>query len=193
MNLRSVGCVELLVGLAALQRLLELRRSRQNLRKLAPGSRASDSAGNWIALVALQVSWLAGCALEPVLRGAVAPAAAFWTGLVLFLSGDLLRAWCIHVLGPWWNARAEVAPELVVVSRGPYRWIRHPNYLGVLLELVGLPLAAGAWWTLALCGPLHVLVLRRRMRGEDELLFALPGYAAAMAKKGALFPRLQRT
>lgn len=180
------------VALTALQRLLELVHSRRNLTLLSGAAQAADSSGNWSALVVLQVLWLGAAALEPGLRGGVAPPPLFALGLALFVAGEALRCWCILALGSWWNARARVDPGLRVVSHGPYRWIRHPNYLGVLLELVGLPLAGGAWWTLALLVPPHVLVLWRRIRGEDRLLFALPGYAAAMGGKGALVPRLAR-
>ena len=183
--------VEVVIVLAAVQRLAELVHSRRNLACLADGSPASDSDANWGVLVALQVLWLAGCALEPALRGTVAPLPALVAGLVLFGAGETLRLWCILALGRWWNARARVDPGLRVVHHGPYRLVRHPNYLGVLLELVGLCLAAGAWWTLTLLALPHLLVLRRRMRGEDALLFALPGYAETMGAKGALLPRLR--
>jgi methyltransferase len=188
----ALTAFELVVGLVVLQRLAELVHSRRNLARLSAASRTSDSRGNWRALVALQSSWLAGCVLEPALRGRVAPSGLFWGGACLFLSGECLRTWCIVVLGRSWNARGRVDPTLRVVSTGPYRWIRHPNYLGVLLEVVGLPLAGGAFLTLAVALPLHAWVLARRMRGEDELLFALPGYAEQMGAKGALFPRLAR-
>jgi methyltransferase len=182
--------LEVLVSATALQRLLELGLSRRNLARLSSAARAADSLANWTVLVAAQVLWLAGCALEPALSGTLPPPAISWTGLAIFLAGALLRVWCIRSLGRAWNARARVDPGIRIVTSGPYRWIRHPNYLGVLLELVGLPLTGGAWWTLAFSAPLHVLVLVRRIRGEDALLFALPGYADAMGRKGALVPRL---
>jgi methyltransferase len=192
MSLPSSAFLAGLVALTALQRLLELAYSRRNLRRLSPAARPADSPASWLALVVLQSLWLAGCVLEPFWRGALPAAGFFWGGLALFAVGELLRTWCILALGTRWNARARVDPSLSVVSSGPYRWIRHPNYLGVLLELVGLPLAGGAWWTLALAAPLHLAVFLRRIRGEDALLFALPGYAETMGRKGALVPRLLR-
>lgn len=182
----------ILVALTAVQRLAELVHSRRNLAKLSRASQPADSSVNWTVLVALQVAWLAGCGLEPYLRGGVAPLPLYGAGLGLFLAGECLRTWCILTLGTWWNARARVDPGLRVVASGPYRWIRHPNYLGVLLELVGLPLAGGAWWTLALLALPHFVVFAKRIRGEDRLLFALPGYAECMGAKGALWPRLSR-
>jgi methyltransferase len=189
MSLR-VALIEGLLLLVALQRLLELRHSRRNLARLSSASLPADSRANWTVIVAAQALWLAGCALETALRGRVAPAPVFWGGIAVFSCGAALRLWCIRRLGPRWNARALVDPGLRVERGGPYRWVRHPNYLGVLLELVGLPLAAGAWVTLAVLLPVHVLALRARMRGEDELLLALPGYAETMGRKGALLPRL---
>jgi methyltransferase len=188
-TLQPLWLVELLVGVTAVQRLLELRLSRRNITRLSSAARDADPAVNFGVLVGAQALWLAGCALEPALRGALPVPALAWSGVVLFLAGALLRVWCIRALGSAWNARARVDPGLRIVTHGPYRWIRHPNYLGVLLELVGLPLAGGAWWTLAASAPVHAWVLLRRIRGEDALLFALPGYAEAMGQKGALVPR----
>lgn len=188
----SLVALELVVGLTVVQRLAELVLSRRNLARLSEASQAADSGANWIAMVVLQASWLAGCALEPALRGTAGSPVQFGLGLALFAAGATLRVWCIRTLGGWWNARGRVDPGLRVVSSGPYRFVRHPNYLGVLLELVGLPLAGAAWWTLVLLAPPHVVVLWRRMRGEDELLFRLPGYAEHMAGKRALLPRVVR-
>lgn len=192
MSFHSLAAFECLVALAALQRLAELVHSRRNLARQTRAAQSADSSANWSSLVVLQVLWLVGCALEPWMRGEVPGAGLYWGGLALFLAGEGLRVWCITSLGPSWNARARVDPGLRVVSHGPYRFLRHPNYLGVLLELVGLPLMGGAYATLALLFLPHLFVLLRRIRGEDALLFALPGYAEAMAGKAALWPRLVR-
>lgn len=191
MPLASLPVYEGLVLLAALQRLGELVHSRRNLHRQS-ADRAADSSANWTVLVAIQTAWLIGCAAEAAWRGRVPSAGVFALGLGLFLAGEALRVWCILTLGRAWNARARVAEDLAVVTVGPYRWIRHPNYLGVFLELVGLPLAGGAWITLAVLFPLHVVVFANRIRGEDRLLFALPGYAEHMGGKGALLPGLGR-
>jgi methyltransferase len=182
----------LVVALTAAQRLAELLLSRRNLARLSSASRAADSDWNWGALVVLQSLWLLGSLLEPLARGATSDFHWFAPGLALFLLGAGLRVWCISTLGPSWNARARVDPGLRIVTGGPYRLVRHPNYAGVLLELLGLPLAGGAWWTLALLAPAHFVVLGRRIRGEDRLLRGLPGYAESMGGKGAIFPRRAR-
>jgi methyltransferase len=185
----------LVVGVAVavgVQRLLELRRSSTHLRARGEHGSRADSVGNWRLLVLGQTAWLLGSAAEPLLRARSPRWGFLAAGLVILGAGEALRLLCIRELGREWNARAVVAPDLAVVTSGPYRWIRHPNYLGVLLELVGLCLAAEAWLTLLATGPLHVLVLRRRMRGEDALLERIPGYREAMGAKGALLPRFGR-
>src|SRR4051812_34646639 len=65
-------------------------------------------------------------------------------GAIVFLAGKFLKWWAIVALGPFWTFRVIVVPGAALVSRGPYRYLRHPNYLGVVGELVGVALVAGA-------------------------------------------------
>jgi len=95
-------------------------------------------------------------------------------------------------LGPAWNARAVVDPSQAVVVRGPYRWIRHPNYLAVLLEFTAIPLAFGAPLSWVVLNLLHAPLIVRRIQAEERALHALPGYAAAMETKARFLPRLRR-
>ncbi|MAB78529.1 MAG: hypothetical protein CMJ89_04160 [Planctomycetes bacterium] len=191
MELRSVLTIEVLVGLLVVQRLLELLYSRRNQRRLSADSRSADKRGAWVAMVVLHALWLSGCAVEVHLRGAPTRAPLFWGGIGLLAAGQALRWWAIATLGSAWNARAVVDPQTRVVTSGPYRFARHPNYTGLLLELAGLPLATGAWVTAALTLPLHLVVLFRRIRNEERLLRDLPGYAREMESKGLFFPRLR--
>jgi len=91
-------------------------------------------------------------------------------GILVLVAGKLLKAWAIRSLGDRWTYRVFVLPGAPLVTGGPYRWIRHPNYVGVIGELVGFALLVGA----RLAGPLAVLVfgelLRRRIRAEEQAL-----------------------
>jgi len=91
-------------------------------------------------------------------------------GVIVTVAGKLLKAWAIRSLGDRWTYRVFVLPGAALVTGGPYRWMRHPNYVGVIGELVGFALLVGA----RLTGPLAVLVfgelLRRRMRAEEQAL-----------------------
>jgi methyltransferase len=142
-------------------------------------------------MVAIHVLWLALPSVEVLLRGAVAPAWVWWPALGLLVLGQALRQWTLATLGRAWNARAVVPLDLRVVTAGPYRFVRHPNYLAVLFELVALPLAGGAWVSLVLLNLAHAPVLARRIRGEERLLAEVPGYREAMAGRGRLLPRLR--
>ena len=178
-----------LLGALALQRLLEMRRSRRNIALLEPGARPADSTTNWNLMVSLHALWIAGLGVELVGRGHAAPRALFAGGLGAFAIAQVLRWSALRALREAWNARGLVDPNLSVVDTGPYRFIRHPNYVAVVIELLSLPLAAGAWWTLGLTLPPHLWVLARRIRGEERRLFEVPGYRETMGPKGRFWPR----
>jgi methyltransferase len=80
--------------------------------------------------------------------------------------------------------------KLGVVTSGPFRYVRHPNYAAVFVEMIALPLIHTAWIT-ALAGALvHVVVLIFRLSAEERVLFADPDYAAAMRAKPRFLPGL---
>jgi methyltransferase len=106
------------------------------------------------------------------------------TAALVVLAG--LRVWTLSTLGTRWNVRI-VQPDAVVVE-GPYRFVRHPNYAIVISELVFLPLAHGCWLTLVVVSALNAVVLFFRIRAEERVLFALPGYAEKMGHKKRFVP-----
>jgi methyltransferase len=110
--------------------------------------------------------------------------------LLLFSLATLLRWWVIRTLGIHWNTEVVDSASIGVISAGPFRWIRHPNYLGVFVELIALPLIHTAWVTAALAAVGNVFVLRNRLRVEERLLEAVPAYRAAMSGKPRFLPRI---
>ena len=115
------------------------------------------------------------------------PSLAVGSGALLVLAASL-RYWTLRTLGARWNVRI-VKPDRVV-TRGPYAWLRHPNYLVVIVELLALPLVHSAYLTAALLTVANAVVLGFRIPAEERVLFEVPGYAEAMAHKPRLFPRL---
>jgi methyltransferase len=107
--------------------------------------------------------------LEGWLRGSL-PGWAVWIGAACFAAGKAIKWWAIVTLGPAWTFRVVVVPGAPLVRRGPYRFLRHPNYVGVVLELVGVAFAAHA----AVSGPLATvlfgMLLKRRIRVEERAL-----------------------
>jgi methyltransferase len=178
--------------LVAVQRILELAWSRRNIHatRQHAEARAAGTPLDWIAMVTVHAALVALPALEffVLKRGAPAHRGIFWSCVGAFFCAQALRYWALRSLGRAWNARALVDPLLGVVTQGPYRWIRHPNYLAVLVEFSAIPLAVGAWRSWIVLNAFHTLVLIRRIRAEEALLYAVPGYAAAMHDKPRFLP-----
>ena len=177
-----------LLAVVALQRIAELVWSRRNLRAL-DDPRAAESPAAFRAMVIVHVGLIALPALEASARATPVASWVFAAGLALFALAQALRYWALSALGRAWNARAVVDPGLGVVTRGPYRWIRHPNYVAVMIEFISVPLAGGAWISLVVLNAVHALVLARRVRAEEERLDEIPGYAEAMHDKARFLPR----
>lgn len=109
---------------------------------------------------------------------------------LLLLAAGALRLWSINSLGDQWNVRGLVPDDLRPITIGPYRWIRHPNYLAVALEFAALPMATGAWRSALGLSVLNGSVLWRRIRAEEKLLGERPGYSEAFAKKARFIPHI---
>jgi methyltransferase len=108
--------------------------------------------------------------------------------LVLLVVSTWTRWWVIQTLGRHWNVGVMDSTRQGVVDTGPYRWVRHPNYTAVFVELLALPLIHTAWITALLGGLAHVFVLRARVAAEDRVLLANADYVARMGRKPSFFP-----
>jgi methyltransferase len=179
-----------LVALVALQRLAELRLARRNLeRALAHGGQEAES-GHYRWMVLLHALWLLACPLEVWLLDRPFRPGLAAAMLVLFGAAMALRYWVIATLGERWTTRIVVVPGAAPVTGGPYRHLRHPNYLAVILELLALPLIHGAWLTALLAGISNALVLRVRIAAEEKALAGASDYGAVFADRPRLLPRL---
>lgn len=177
-----------LVIAVAIGRLCELVYSRANqLRLRAYGSRPSVEPGyKW--MVALHISILLGACLEVVLLQRPWIPLLGLPALVLFLSANAMRWWVIHTLGERWNVQVMSPSSLGIITTGPYRWLRHPNYTAVYLELLALPLIHTAWITASLGALAHLAILRRRVQLEESVLVNDPAWRMAFAAKPRFLP-----
>ncbi|MDB4964785.1 MAG: rane protein [Myxococcales bacterium] len=141
------------------------------------------------AMVALHAGMLVAAPLEALLRPR-GPRLLRAAGVVGLGAATALRIWTLRTLGDSWSTRVTrfAGGGRRVVTDGPYRFIRHPNYLAVILELAALPLAGGAVYTAALATLLNALVLARRIPVEERELSADPRWRAAMLHKPRLVP-----
>jgi methyltransferase len=128
-------------------------------------------------------------ALERTLRRRPAPGWMAITGWAAALAGVALRLSVLVTLRGAWTVRATVPGDLQVVDRGPYRYIRHPNYVALGLEFAGLPLIGGAAWSAVGLSAANAMLLRERIKDEEALLFAIPAYREKMAGKPRFIPR----
>jgi methyltransferase len=101
--------------------------------------------------------------------------------LAVVVLAQALRWWCIRTLGPQWNTRVIVVPGMPRVTGGPYRWMKHPNYVAVVVEGIALPLVHTAWITAVVFTVLNAWVLRVRLADENRALMMLGSDAGADA------------
>jgi methyltransferase len=164
-----------LVLAAAVGRLLELRIANRNRRLLLARGGIEASPGHYPWMVALHSVWLVSCLAEVwLLRRPFVPVLAA-AALAVFLGAFALRMWVISTLGERWTTRIVCLPGAALITGGPYRWLRHPNYLAVVLEIVSLPLVHTAWLTSLVFSLLDALLLRVRIRAEEEALQQISG------------------
>ncbi len=160
-----MGLAQIVTLLVALQRLAELGYARRNARRLLAAGGVEHGAGHYPLFVALHGAWLAALF---VMVPAEAP--ADWGLLGLYGLLQLGRLWVIASLGRRWTTRVIVVPGAPLVTRGPYRFLRHPNYLIVALEIPVLPLAFGAWQIALGFGLANLALLAWRIRIEERAL-----------------------
>ena len=159
-----------LVFAGVLERVAELVVSQRHLRWALARGGVEFGRGHYPPMVALQVGLGVGCVAEVFLLDRPFVPVLGWSMLAVVLASQALRWWCIKTLGPRWNTRVVVVPGLPLVKAGPYRWLRHPNYVAVVAEGIAFPLVHSAWLT-ALCFTLlNAMVLTVRIRCEDRAL-----------------------
>jgi methyltransferase len=157
------------LALVTLQRIGELLLARRNTARLRAQGAVEVGAGHYPVIVALHAAWLIGLW------------ALAWNAplnlplLVVFLVLQGLRLWVLASLGPRWTTRILVLPGEPLVRTGPYRFLRHPNYVVVVAEIAVLPLAFGLVWYAVVFSALNAILLTIRIRAEDR---AIARYAA---------------
>ncbi len=159
------GLAQWIVAAVALQRLAELAYARRNEARLRAAGAVEAGRGHYALMVLLHAAWLATIALA--VHGAQPPS---WPLLATYGLLQLGRLWVIATLGPYWTTRILTLPNAPLVARGPYRLVRHPNYLIVMAEIAVLPLAFGAWRVALLFSVLNGLLLLWRVRIEEQAL-----------------------
>jgi methyltransferase len=179
-----------LLAAVGLLRLVELRISRQHQQRMLAGGAVRVTEPHFKWMVAVHSGVLVGAAAEVVLLKR--PFLPLLGGLMLalFLASNLVRLWVVRTLGDLWSVQVMDSTQLGVVTTGPFRFVRHPNYTGVILEMISLPLIHTAWITAVVISLAHSFALSMRIRAEESVLMANPKYRAAMGHKPRFLPGL---
>jgi methyltransferase len=158
-----IGSVTVLAFVTA-ERLAELAWARRNTARLLARGAREFAPAHFPLIVALHAAWLGGLWLlawdRPIL----------WTWFALFALLQMARFWVLATLKERWTARIVVLPGAPLVRRGPYRFLRHPNYAVVIGEIAVMPLAFGLVWYGVAFSILNGLVLCVRVTAENSAL-----------------------
>jgi methyltransferase len=179
------GWYAVVLAAVAAQRLRELSLSRRNSDSSA-GSPSAPRTYPLIVAAHLALFVLPPLEIRLANRRPTARKALPWLSLLAAATG--LRWWSIQSLGRAWNVRAQVPDELEPVTRGPYQFVRHPNYLALLAEFVALPMAGGAWLSAIALSALNGTALAIRIRAEEAQLERSGAYREAFRGKARLIP-----
>ena len=157
--------IYIVLALVALQRLIEIVYAERNTRALLARGAVEVGRAHYPLIVLLHAAWLVAIVL--LLPKDVT---IHWLPLGLFVVLQLARIWVIATLGPYWTTRIITLEGAPLVRKGPYRFVRHPNYLVVAGEIVMLPLAFGEIAVAIVFTILNGAMLAWRIRQEDEAL-----------------------
>lgn len=149
----------------ALWRGLELVYAHRNARRLLAEGGHAHGDGHYPVIVGLHVAWLAALAWAG--RSIAEPD---WLLFALFVLLEAARLWVVATLGRFWTTRVISVPEAPLVRKGPFRWMRHPNYAIIALQLPLLLFAYGAPGLAVLFGAANILILAHRIRVEEDAL-----------------------
>jgi methyltransferase len=179
----------LFLGLFAARKVLDQYQSERNVRRLREQRQilpSRDRAFPWMLLT--HVAFFVLTPLEVVLLDREFLPALGIPMIGLFLLAMLLRWWSTSLLKEQWNSKVVVPADLQPVTSGPYRVVRHPNYLDISLELLAAGLMYSAFLSTTVVGVLNLYAIVNRIHTEEKVLFQIPAYRTAMANKARLIP-----
>ncbi|MEM6729966.1 MAG: isoprenylcysteine carboxylmethyltransferase family protein [Myxococcota bacterium] len=181
------ACLVLAVGV---ERLVELVLSRRNAAWAFERGGVEYGREHFPLMATLHTGFLFGAVAEVWWLDRPFVPELGWPALAVAAIAQALRYWSILTLGRRWNVRVIVVPEAPAIANGPYRWLRHPNYLAVIAEGLALPLVHTAWGTAAIFSGLNAWLLWVRIRCEERALEKHNRYREQLQGRAGVFPGL---
>ncbi len=158
------------LALLYVERGVELALSLRNARLAFASGGVEAGRGHFPAMVAVHALFPLACALEVLALRRPFPGALGYAAFAAALAAQVLRWWAAAALGPRWNTRVIVVPGAHPVTEGPYRYLRHPNYLAVMVEAAAVPLVHGAWLSAIAFVAANAALLGVRVPAEERAL-----------------------
>lgn len=177
-----------LIGAVVVERFGELLITRRNAARLRARGGVSAGEAHYPFMVMLHTALLFGAPLEVVFLARPFIAWLGWPMLALVAGTMALRYWAISALGDRWTTEIFVVPGEAPKVGGPYRYLRHPNYLAVIVEVAALPLVHTAWLTALLGSIGNAIVLRLRIRAEEAALAGASAYDETFGDRPRFLP-----
>lgn len=175
-----------LLAMLIVERIFELRLARRNARRAFERGAVEVGQAHYRVMVAFHSLFIVSCAAEATFFPHSFPNAVAWIALAAEAAAQTLRYWAVSTLGDRWNTRIVVTPERAPVTTGPYRFMRHPNYLAVVIEIAAVPMIGGAIFTAIAFSIGNALILAIRIPAEER---AMGGqYAEALGSRRRFIP-----
>ncbi|MDG5472712.1 isoprenylcysteine carboxylmethyltransferase family protein [Jeotgalibacillus sp. ET6] len=174
--------IYLIIILVVVQRLAELIAAKRNEQWMREQGAFEAGASHYPYMLALHIGFFLSLLAETLFFDR--PLSPFWPLLLpLFLAAQAFRIWCLRSLGRFWNTKILILPDAEVVRKGPYKWIKHPNYLVVTVELLILPLLLQAYATAVLFSLLNAVMLSVRIPVEEKALKGSTNYKESFERQ----------
>ncbi|WP_338749556.1 isoprenylcysteine carboxyl methyltransferase family protein [Bacillus sp. FJAT-52991] len=172
----------LFILLLAAQRLVELVYAKRNEKWMKAKGAEEFGQRHYPFMVLMHATFFVALVVEVSMKQSVLY--PLWPFLLaLFLGLQLMRLWTIRTLGRYWNTKIIVLKGEKVVVKGPFRFLKHPNYFVVTAELIVIPFIFQAYWTLIVYFLLNQIILMIRLNEEEKALEQLTNYQEAFAKR----------
>ena len=160
----------LLIVAVGLERVAELVVSERHARWAFEHGGVEYGRSHYGVMSALHAAFLISCVAEVAVADRPFLLWLGWPMLALVLAAQAVRWWCIATLGNQWNTRVIVVPGIPLVTGGPYRWLRHPNYVAVAVEFFALPMVHTAWVTALVFSLINLGLMAVRIPVEERAL-----------------------
>jgi methyltransferase len=184
--MKSLRLYLIVVAATGVERLFELILSRRNARRAFARGAIEAGGRHYPVMAAFHTAFLVSCAAEAIVPTRPYPGPIAYAGFAGVIAAQMLRYSAVAALGDRWNTRIIVKCGDPPIVRGPYRYVRHPNYVAVAIEMIALPMMRGCWITAAAFSAGNAALMAVRISAEERALGA--GYQRAFSARPRFIP-----